>query len=353
MSKELPTQTQQSEEVDLGQLFKLIGNAFDRFFRFIGSIFKAILSVVIYSLKIVIKYFKVISISMLVAFVLGVFIEISQKETYISQMLVKPYFESKYQLITNIKYYNALIKEKDYDQLKEVFDIELESAEKLVEFDVAIGPESENDQIQQYDNFLRSIDSVRAQEISFEDFISNRNIYSANVFEINVISRKKDIFRALESGLNKTFTNTYSSKKMQKRDSLIALEKASLLSSLKEVDSLKKVYIKVLQDDANSKNQGTLTLKDGMSLVQERVKTKEFELLEKEISLKAKLNSLDSEKVEEDVFFDTMSSFQDVGTKYKDPMKRYAIIFPILVFIILALGFLSVKAITFTKKYNG
>ena len=41
MSNDLP-KPQQSEEVDLGQLFKLIGNAFDRFFRFIGNIFKTL-----------------------------------------------------------------------------------------------------------------------------------------------------------------------------------------------------------------------------------------------------------------------------------------------------------------------
>ena len=38
MSKELPP-PQQSEEVDLGQLFKMIGNAFERFFKFLGNIF--------------------------------------------------------------------------------------------------------------------------------------------------------------------------------------------------------------------------------------------------------------------------------------------------------------------------
>ena len=38
MSKELP-QPQQSEEVDLGQLFKLIGNAFNRLIKFFSNIF--------------------------------------------------------------------------------------------------------------------------------------------------------------------------------------------------------------------------------------------------------------------------------------------------------------------------
>lgn len=32
--------TPPSEEVDLGQLFKMIGNAFSRLFNFVGSIFK-------------------------------------------------------------------------------------------------------------------------------------------------------------------------------------------------------------------------------------------------------------------------------------------------------------------------
>ena len=41
MSKDLQQQPQpQSEEVDLGQLFKLLGNMFDRLFQFIASIFK-------------------------------------------------------------------------------------------------------------------------------------------------------------------------------------------------------------------------------------------------------------------------------------------------------------------------
>ena len=54
MSKELP-QPQQSEEVDLGQLFKLIGNAFDRFFKFIASIFIGIYNVI---LMLLIHFYK-------------------------------------------------------------------------------------------------------------------------------------------------------------------------------------------------------------------------------------------------------------------------------------------------------
>ncbi len=40
-------QPQQSEEVDLGHLFKLIGDAFNRFFNFIANIFKGAFNVIV------------------------------------------------------------------------------------------------------------------------------------------------------------------------------------------------------------------------------------------------------------------------------------------------------------------
>ena len=55
----MPTQ-QPSEEIDLIQLFKLIGNAFDRLFNFIGSIFKAIFSTIILALRIVVDNYKIV-----------------------------------------------------------------------------------------------------------------------------------------------------------------------------------------------------------------------------------------------------------------------------------------------------
>jgi hypothetical protein len=220
MSKNLQEQNKPnnpSEELDLIMLFNLIGNVFSRFFKFIGSIFKAIFSVVIYALKAIVDNFKIITISMFVAAIIGFGIEMLQPNVYSSQMLVKPYFDSKYQLVTNINYYNALIKEKDFNQLKELFEIDKDDAEQILSFEINPGPETENDRIVQYDEFIKSIDSIRAQDISFDDFVENRSIYTGDIFEINVMSGKKDIFRSLEKGLNSTFTNTYSKKKMQKK----------------------------------------------------------------------------------------------------------------------------------------
>ena len=113
MSKELQ-QPPQSEEVDLGQLFKMIGNMFDRLFQFIGGIFKSVFSVIIYTIKAVISNFKIIVLAMVLAGVIGYALEKTKQPVFTSSMLVKPYFDSKFQLVTNIKYYNALIEDKGF-----------------------------------------------------------------------------------------------------------------------------------------------------------------------------------------------------------------------------------------------
>lgn len=352
MNKELPQQPQQSEEVDLIKLFKLIGDAFDRLFKSFKSMFNWAFSLCIYSLKAVIANIKIIAIVVVAAATIGFAIEKTKPPVYKSDMLVKPYFDSKFQLVTNINYYNALIGDRDYDQLSNIFEIETTDAQKILNFDINPGPETENDRILEYEEFIKQIDSTRAESIYFEEFIENRSIYSGTLYQITVMSFKKDIFRSLEDGLNKTFENTYSRKKMQKRDSLIAIDRDRIIQSLKEVDSLQEVYIEVLKNESNSQNQGTITLKDGMSLVQERVKTKEYELLDKELQLREALTRLDSQKVEEDVFFDTISSFQDVGSLYSSLWAKYSIIFPILAFLFLVFIYTTKKIILYVKKYE-
>ncbi|MEZ4796970.1 MAG: hypothetical protein R2785_07350 [Flavobacteriaceae bacterium] len=352
MSKEINTPQNNSEEVDLGQLFNFIGDAFNKLFRFFGSIIMYVFNLIVFSAKAVVKNYKIIFISMVLASILGYIYEKTKPDVYSSQMLVKPYFDSKYQLVTNINFYNALIGERDYKQLTEIFSINEEDAEKILEFEINPGPETENDRLVQYDKFVQSLDSVRAQEVSFDDFIDNRSIYSGEFFEISVKSYKKDIFRSLEEGLNSTFSNTYSTKKMEKRDSILAIERQTILSSLKEIDSLKKVYINVMLEESKSKD-GSYTTKDGLSFIQEKTDTKEYDLLDKEISLKSKLSKIDAQQVEEDVFFDTLSSFQDVGAKYSTIYQKYSIIFPILTFAILCIVYLMTKAVRFVNKYEG
>jgi hypothetical protein len=350
MSEKLP-QDSQNEEVDLIQIFKYIGKFFDRIYNFFNSIFKGILTTIVYIIKAIIDNYIIIFGSIIIAAGIGFALEKTREDVFLSKMLVKPYFDSKFQLIANIDYYNALIADKDYTQLQSIFNISETDAEKIIDFEIQPGPENENDKILQYDSFVKSIDSIRAQEVSFEEYIENRSIYSGDVFEISVKSHKKNIFRSLEEGLNSTFSNAYSAKKMKKRDSILKIEKNRILASLKEVDSLKKVYIGIKKEESQS-DRKSFSTQDGLTYIEQRTETKEYELIEKQIKLQKDLSALETQKVEEDEFFDTLSSFPEVGAKHVELSQRYSIIFPILIFVFLSLLFLSKKLINYVKNYE-
>ncbi|MBU2938044.1 hypothetical protein KO494_00700 [Lacinutrix sp. C3R15] len=348
---EKQTETSASDEIDLGQLFNVIGSLFDRFTNFIKSIFKGILSFIVSILRVVIKNFKIILITVLVSGILGYVIEKIKPATYGSSMLVKPYFDSKFQLVTNIDYFNALIGNKDYTTLSNIFHLDQESVKQIKKFEIAPGPETENDRIIQYDKFIKSIDSIRAADIEFEDFVENRSIYSGDFYEINVESYKKDIFSSLEKGLNSSFTNEYSLKKMKKRDSLIIIQKENILASIQELDSLQQIYVNVLNEEAKS-GSGNINFDGGYPLKQEKSNTKEYELLNQQLKLRTELRVLEEKKIEEDVFFDTISSFQKIGTKSDKISEKYSLIFPILAVIFLLILHITVTIVKFVNAYG-
>lgn len=342
---------QNNEEVDLGQLFNAIGRVFDRFINFITSIFKSIFSVIIQVIKDVVLNFKIIAGVLLIAGILGFVVEKMKKPVYDSEMLVKTYFDSKYQLVTNINYFNALLADKDYPALSKIFKFDEESAKQLVNFEIEPGPETENDRIVQYDRFVKSIDSIRAQEITYDDFIENRDIHSGNLFVIRVESFQKDIFRSLEEGLNTSFDNAYSSKKMEKRDSMLAIQKQNIEASIEEIKQLQKIYIDVLEEESQS-TKASISLGDGFPLQQEKSETKEYQLLNQEIQLRNELRKLEEQKIEENVFFDIISGFQIIGNQTSDILKKYSLIFPALAFILLVLVYFSRKTIKFVLNYE-
>lgn len=343
--------SQNNEEVDLGQLFNAIGKVFDRFINFIASILKSIFSVIIHLIKDVVLNFKLIVGVLLIAGILGFALEKMKEPTYDSEMVVKTYFDSKYQLVTNINYFNALLADQDYTTLSDIFKVSKESAEKLVNFEIEAGPETENDRIVQYDRFIKSIDSIRAQEITYEEFIENRDIHSGDLFVIRVESFQKDIFTSLEHGLNTSFDNAYSSKKMEKRDSMLAIQKYNLEASIEEVKQLQKIYIDVLEEESQS-TKASIALGEGFPLQQEKSETKEYQLLNQEIKLRDELRKLEEQKIEENVFFDVISGFQIIGNQTSEILKKYSLIFPAIAFILLVLVYFSRKIINFVLNYE-
>src|SRR5690606_38340730 len=112
MNKNLP-QNQPSEEVDLGQLFKIIGNAFERFFKFIGSIFMGIFGIIILFLLFIQKNLIKFAIVGIIGLIIGFYLDYKKEPRFISSMVLEPNFNSVQQLYNNISFYNELAVAED------------------------------------------------------------------------------------------------------------------------------------------------------------------------------------------------------------------------------------------------
>lgn len=351
MSKDLQDQDKNNEEIDLLVFFNYLGDKINQLFAFIGKIFTAILSVFIYASRAVLNNIKVIALVVIISGVCGYLLEKISPKKYDSGMLVRTHFGSKYQLATNLNYYNALIETEDFNTLASIFEINKDTIAKVLSFEMSMGPETENEKIKDYDKFLKSIDSARAQTIDYDDFVANRDIYSGNLFDIRIESTKRDIFSSLENGIIKSFDNLYSIKTKQTRDSLIFLKKQNIMSSMQQIDSLKKVYIKVIVNESEN-TKANISFSEGFPLKQEKSETKEYQLLDKELKLRDELRALEEEKLEQNDFFDVISSFQVVGNEVKYWHEKYSIVFPVLGFLLLCVLFILNKFISYVKNYE-
>lgn len=349
MSKDL--KERDSEEVDMIILFNYIGKAFSRLFAFIGAIFKGIYSVFFYVLKVIISYFKIIAIVILLLFVIGLVMEKFTPPLFKSEMLVKPYFDSKYQLVSNINYFNSLIDTKNDSALAGIFGITRKDAKKLKKFKITTGPETENQILQQYDSYLQTIDSVRAQNISYDQFVENRDIYSSELYLISVESYKRDIFQQLEVGFDSIFSNVHSVKKMEIRDKTFEIRKKYYEMDLERMDSLQNVYLYIKRRESE-RGEAITGIQGVLPLQQEKARTFEYELLKDGLRIRDSIRSIEQIKNEKGVYYEVLSGFQKSGTRSYKLENKFSLFLPLVGFIILIVFFIVKKSVTYIKNHE-
>lgn len=350
MSDKLPQQPQE-EEVDLGQLFNAIGKLFERLFNFIGRIFKGIFSVIIYSLKPLVVHFKLVVVAVVLAAILGFILQKVNKPVYYSKMVVKPHFGSKYQLANNIDYFNSLISSENAEELSDIFEIDSTDAKELVSFDLEPGPETQNDLFVEYDEYVKAIDTSLVDELSYVEFVKNRDLLSHRLFSVKAKAFKKDIFVDLQEGFRKTFENDFAKHEKKVRDTMAAIERQILKGQLERLDSIQKTYLKVKVNESE-KSKLAIDLGNSFPMQEEKTETKEYELFQKEQEVGRALTNLEQGIAEENTYFDILSGFDKIGSVDKSLGQRYFILFPIVTLVLLYLFFIVVKVFNFIKTYE-
>jgi hypothetical protein len=349
MANQQPTpNNSSSEEVDLGQLFQLIGNGFRKFFRFIGNIFKGIFHTLILFLLFLQKHFVKFVIASVVGLALGIYLDMVKAPKYISTMVVEPNFNSVQQLYNNINFYNELAEAEDSTALAEALDISLSEASNIKRLLVE-SYSDENQKVQLFDKFVRSLDSTTKKAIDMENYLKNFNSMDARFHTISVTATNNTVAKKIQSSIIKSISrNEYFQLQQSINDQNISLQDSLYKKQLMEVDSLQQLYKRVMVKEAEKPQQGT-NISMGENGAQEN---KELALINQVDKLKQSLVILNEERANKSSILNVISAFPRRGVEVKGILNSYKFWIP-LGFIGITLLILSLLDLnTYLKNYK-
>ncbi len=353
MSKDLP-QPQPSEEVDLGQLFKLIGNAFSRFFNFIGSIFNKFFLAFVWLVFFMKKHLIKLIIAGVVGLGYGIFKERTSDPVYKSYVTIKQNYDTGENLYNSISYYNDLVNQGDYKTLKTVLDFEADEALSILSF--SIEPVvSENQQLQAFDKYIKTLDSLAASKIEYETFLKNNKDYTHEFQQITIKAKARKSFKVVFDNIVKNIESNDYFRRQQKKDVIeLKSKEQALKEALVKSDSLQNTYKRVLEKNLEGKSSEIGITFEGNN---DKDKTKEYDLYLNDLEIKRELVEIEREIADKELLVEILSSKQESGSVDNrkvflgislSPKLYYGFILTSLTFMVL----FGLRAIKFLEGYK-
>ncbi|MCR8667216.1 hypothetical protein NO995_05955 [Aestuariibaculum sp. M13] len=326
MSKELQTPPQSSEEVDLGQLFKLIGNAFDRFFKFIASIFKGLFSLVLMLLIHFYKRFVWYAGAVILGVIIGYILDKNTDTLYGANMFIETNFNSTRQVYENIKEFHQLAHE-DHDTLELAKRLKITPSEAASLKGFYIEPDiDENRLSEMYSAYFNRLDSVTQIEMNYDKFKSSMNAYNFKIHKIGVASADKALYKKIEKALVKEISyNDYLLELLKVSNDNLKKKDEILIDQVAKTDSLLKEYLKIRINESKKESKlgsGTnLYMGDAEST---SLIVDESRILDKRLDLEAERREINRDRVEQQNVVNVLAGFPVTGYDYStltDKMK--------------------------------
>ena len=346
---------QPSEEVDLGQLFKMIGNAFQRLFQFIGSIFNKLFLAFVWLVFFIKKRAVVLLIAAVAGLALGFILDKIAPPTYKSSITVKQNYATGENLYGSIDYYNSLLKDDDYEVLGRVLGLEKKVSEEIlgIEIEPII---TDNDRVVMFDKYISGLDSLAASKVEYEVFVDNIKDYKHQLQQISIKSKTranfKNVFDNIIGDIN---TNTFFVNEQAKDLAELNQQKVALEQSLAQSDSLQRTYKRVLEQQMESKSTSETSITfEGNN---DKNKTREFDLYKNDIELRREIVQIERKLKDKQNIVEIISGKQDSG--FVDDTQEllgltlgkklyYLVLFTILAFVIL----FGLEFLKFLEKYK-
>ena len=341
MSKDLQ-QPQQSEEVDLGQLFKLIGNAFDRLFKFISSTLNKLFLAFVWLVFFVKKHFVKIALAGIIGLFVGIVKEKVSDSSYSSSAIIKQNYNTGEVLYEAVNYYDKLITERDTITLANDLNIGVSKASSIKSFSIE-AVTNDNNRIKSYDTYIKSLDSVLASTITYDNYLEFSKEFDVPFQKLDLQTYTNESYEdVITEVVNKIKTSPYFLS-IQTRDlNELNRRESTLKQTLVKSDSLQAVYQEVLKKTADDKSGGQTSIT--IDNTEDKSVTKEFELYQNDLVLRRELVEIERAKEEKENIIEIVSikkgrgTVQDTSDVFGFELSRpivYAVLLSILIFVLL------------------
>ena len=303
-----------SEEVDLGQLFKLIGSAFDRFFNFIFSIFKNIFLAFVWVIFLMKKRIIILASATIFGLMIGALSTKTAAPKYESSVTVVQNYPTGENLYNSVGYYNDLLRQQDYNTLGAVLDLDSEKTKSILSFNVE-PVISENNKLVAFNNYIKQLDSLAATKIEYEDFLVNNEDHTHKYQQISIESSERNSFKSVFENIVKTISLNPFFINEQRKDVLELTQRRDALGvALEKSESLQETYRKVLEQGIDT-DQTAKTSEIGITFEgsSEIEKTKEFDLYQSDLELRAQIVQIERNLLDKQHIIEMISNKQDSG----------------------------------------
>ncbi|MFV0540884.1 MAG: hypothetical protein ACK5MZ_06560 [Aestuariibaculum sp.] len=343
--------TQQSEEVDLGQLFKIIGKGFSNLFNFIGSIFVGLFNVVILLLQHFFKRFFWYAGAVVIGVGVGFLIDKTTDKNYGANMYIETNFNSARQVYENLKEFHQLANiDRDSLELAKRLNITPLEASKLKGF--YIEPDfDENTVVEMYSEFYTKLDSLSRIEMTYDRYKESLNIYSYNIHKIGVIATDKFLFEKIEKAfINNLSNNPYLDELVEVNTENLKRQDTTLRTQVQKTDSLVSEYLKIRINESKKKpipGAGTnlyMGNAESTNLIMD-----ESKIIDKRLILEEQRRDIYKAMVEQNKAVNVLSGFPTTGYDVSSWTDKKKFVIPLLLTAITLIGFSLFGIVKFLK----
>ncbi len=340
-----------SEEIDLGQLFKLIGDAFNKLFIFIGNIFKGLFHLIILFFQFIQRHFLKFVIAGVIGLGYGWYIDYSSEPVYRSFMIVQPNFNSAQQLYNNIEFYNELAKEEAYKTLAASLKISDKEAATITEIEIESFAD-DNQKLKQFSDFVSTLDSTSRASLSYKDYLENFNDINTRFHKIKLKATNSEVAKKCQNAIVRSIeNNTYFKSQKTTNDINIAISETTVKEQIRQVDSLKRFYqeLKVLE---LNKPEGTSATSINLASDSKDIDRSEITLLDKTKELHQEIQEINQRKADSENIINVISDFPDKGGLVNDFFSKKKILFPIALILLTFIGLILLTFNKYLKNYS-